>query len=70
MLRAHAGRIYVSILVFLDDPLRAVKPLEVAGGLHRVSILVFLDDPLRVLVGLQGRPGPLQFQSLFFWMTR
>ena len=37
----------VSILVFLDDPLRDGLGQHPHGKIGVVSILVFLDDPLR-----------------------
>ena len=37
----------VSILVFLDDPLRESTSIGASISALEVSILVFLDDPLR-----------------------
>ena len=59
--------IVVSILVFLDRPLRG-RPETRSSLSGPVSILVFLDRPLRGFYLMYGDDGDGKFQSLFSWI--
>ena len=57
----------VSILVFVDVPLRPIAQALQEGDRGEVSILVFVDVPLRPTSGSTSGPVP-EFQSWCSWM--